>query len=136
MSLFAASDEKTSQVLFTLSLARQAGVRRVWAWGRQGGLAAAMELVLVPEQPGQAEPGAEPGPEEPGQEEPGTEPAALDVSGFTTWGAALAAISGHATGAGPVAVRVAALPIPGGAVELPVVPALERLRHQLTPPEP
>ncbi|PKN21780.1 MAG: hypothetical protein CVU65_16255 [Deltaproteobacteria bacterium HGW-Deltaproteobacteria-22] len=119
LSVFAGTGEKTSQVLFALSLARQAGVNRVWAWGRQDGLAGAVELLLVPENPGQED------------------PAALDVSGFATWGAALAAISGHATGADPVAVRVGALPVPDtAAAELPVVPALEQLRHKLTQPEP
>jgi hypothetical protein len=134
VSLFAGAREPTAQVLFLLTLARTAGVGRVWAWGRHDGLAAAVALELVPERDSTSEPAA-----------PGTGPAApqpedaLDLTPFPTWGEALDAVARKAMAQDPVPVRVGAPPPPAAAdpaLPLPNLPALERIREKLSSPEP
>jgi hypothetical protein len=122
VSLFAGTREPTSQVLFLLTLARTAGVRRVWAWGRHDGLAAAVALELVPELPPEQDSGVE-------------DP--MDLTSHPTWGEALAAASKKVRDLHPVMVRVGAPPPPPEPdPSLPNLPALERIRDKLSSPEP
>ena len=136
LSLFAGTGEKTAQILFALTVARQAGVRRVWAWGHHDGRSGAVELELIPENPLQVQPAAGSDGAQLTVSEPHND--GLDVSSFTTWGAALAELSRHAATGGPVALRVGALqiPVPADPAELPALPTLERLRERLAAPEP
>lgn len=126
VSLFAGAREPTSQVLFLLTLARTAGVGRVWAWGRHDGLAAAVALELVSQPPSETPTAPEPGVQGP-----------LDLTAHPTWGEALAAVSKKAQGQDPVAVWVGAPPPPPEPdPALPNLPALERIREKLSSPEP
>ena len=140
LSLFAGAREPTAQILFLLTTARAAGVRRVWVWGVHEGLAAAVAIELVPEVPvgedvAQAEPAS-------AQAEPASAPV-VDLSPYATWGAALAAISRVAGPQDPVAVRVGALPRPASessaplvAAPIPALPSLDQIRDRMTAPEP
>ncbi len=152
LSLFAGASEPTSQILFLLTTARAAGVRRVWVWGVHEGLAAAIALELVPETPVVETPAGEtPAVEASVPETPAgggvasPEPApvtAFDPSPHATWGAALAALSRLAGPQDPVAVRVGALPVPAPEPpaplpsSLPTLPSLDQVRDRMTAPAP
>lgn len=126
VSLLAAEDERIGPVLMVLGIARAAGIARIWAWGAHDGRSAAVELELVAERP--ALPEGMPVLD-------GNDAAAdgVDVSGFSTWGEALASLSGQKP---PLRLRVPVFrSAPEQDATIPV-PPLSEIRRRLIEPEP